>query len=332
MADSSFDFWLSVVGKNKPETKEATRVQYAKSLARLTTLMKIENDPKALLSNEKEIVAYLNEKYKAPLTKKSYLNAIMVATCGLDSDKHVASRARLGEFRDDINNGYRERRETRVMNDKEKDSYVSLKDWDELIAKLEDEIANSDVPKSRGPLRKSSYDLLLEHFLVKLYRSYPLRLEFAGMKVLVGKTKIANARKDDDYKKTNWCLVTATGNGAGNSFEIHDHKTSAKIGPRYEIIDKDIVPLIRRMLKHSPNPDYLVVNSAGNPLSKTQLSKFLSATFMKYLGKQSSTQALRRSFLTEEFSDAKDKSEFWSKRMGHSAGVQQQLYVLDKPE
>jgi hypothetical protein len=202
---------------------------------------------------------------------------------------------------------------------------ITFEEWDGLIKTLNDEIASKKL-RLKGNAGKRDYEVILFYTLIKLFRKYALRNDFAIMKV-VNAAKLKKLGPTEDFDDYNYCLLPAGNKSTGGQFILNNYKTSKRYGQICIDLDAEDVKSIRFLLKVSPNPDVLVADYDGMMFSRNKLSRFLIRMFQKYLHRPISTQILRKSYLSEKYGDINKEMNKDAAIMGHSRGVQADVYI-----
>jgi len=314
-------YWELIIRRMKPNLRPATYRQYSTALTRVCTMAKVPQDVESFVTEMDKVIKYLLSVTVAQ-TRKTFLNPIIVAMKGSKiPDKHIQPYIVL---RDDCNDKYFAERSSGKLTQKDEERMITLDEWDELIEKLHGKIMEKGI-EDKKILGKRDYDLFLTYFLIKLYRSYPLRADFALMKV-VNPTQLKRLQKEDDFDDYNYCVL-----GLRNSKVAHlrleNYKTKGTYGTKVIDLDEATVDLIKEMLSHSRNKTMLVVNHAGVPLNRNQLCKYMIRGFENHTGKPTSINMLRKSYLSDKYADVKEEQQKDAAIMGHSVGTQQNLYV-----
>lgn len=296
----------------KPNLKDVSIQRYASNLSKLCKDLN-SNDNITLLINVDKIMSYLDTK--TPSTKKAYLNAIIVVLKAKLPKEEVIKIYQ--KKRDSLNKDYFNEKSTNLKNDKEDNNMITFKEWDNLIRELDIKISAQGLRK-KTVLNKNEFTLMLQYLLVSLYRNYPLRNDFAIMKIYTQ----SEYNKDND-KQYNYFI----NKNKGCQFILNNYKTNKTYGTIIMNVDKDTCKIIRQFLKISPNKKMLIVDHAGNPLSRNRLSKFLITTFQNYLKKPIGSQMLRKSYVSSKYGDVLDDMKDDANVMGHSIGTQQKVYI-----
>lgn len=302
------------IKKYKGGVKDITIKRYVSNVNKMRKDLNYNNYD--FLKNIKEVINYLNNKSDS--TKKAYLNSIIVSLKSLDKFKDETEE--YIKIRDDLNNKYFDSKKDNQKNEKEINNWISLDEWDGIIKQLQNEIVEKKI-RSKKILSKDDYELLLKLFILQLYRKYPIRNEFAMMQI-----KTPNQFKntpDEEINKNNY-LVMGSQKG---KFILNNHKTNGKYGEKVLDIDNPTYRLLKQFLKFNSNPNYLISGYNGKPLNHNNLSKFIIGTFKELTGKNIGSQALRKIYLSDKYSDVLEDMKKDAKIMGHSMNTAQKIYI-----
>jgi hypothetical protein len=317
------NYFSDLVWRARPEIKESSHKAYVGNLTRLCNRLKLEHEVDEFIDNYEDIITFL--KGMSPSAAKTYLNPILICLIATGLTKDHPIMQKYTEFRDNCNNIYTERSKTGDRTEKETERMITFEEWDGLIKTLNDEIAGKKL-RLKGNAGKRDYEVILFYTLIKLFRKYALRNDFAIMKVVTAQ-KLKKLGPTEDFDDYNYCLLPAANKTTGGQFILNNYKTSKRYGQIIIDLDSEDVKSIRFLLKVSPNPDVLVSDYDGMMFSRNKLSRFLIRMFQKYLHRPISTQILRKSYLSEKYGDINKEMNKDAVIMGHSRGVQADVYI-----
>ena len=181
-----------------------------------------------------------------------------------------------------------------------KDGFDSLK---HVISSLRKELKHL----MRTPKEWSLKDLLRiqELLIISLYYDYPLRLDYADLKI---DSEEGNFIKKSKRKPQGYFIT------------LREYKTSKTLGTQKFKLNRvnqrllnQFIPQVRRLTTHG----YLLTNSAGNKMSKQVLSKTLQHSTKKRIGREFSVQLLRILFAMKNRGVIESAKEV-SKKLLHS--------------
>ena len=259
----------------KKDIKQASRDTYLRNIRRLR---KVKHELPVPDSHgwlvEKSLVAWFD---KQPLNVRRHLaTAAQTAlkVYGKESDAWSKRQSTaMKEFDDD--------RRKRQLTEKQKkqmpkDGFDSLK---HVISSLRKELRHL----MSSPKEWSVKDLVRvqELVIISLYYDYPLRLDYADLKIDSDEGNFISKSK----RKPRGFFIT-----------LREYKTAKTLGTQkfklnrvnQRLLNK-FIPQVRRLTTHG----YLLTNSAGNKMSKQVLSKTLQHSTKKRIGREFSVQLLR---------------------------------------
>ena len=259
----------------KKDIKQASRDTYLRNIRRLRKVrheLPVPDSHAWLV--EKPLIAWFD---KQPLNVRRHLaTAAQTAlkVYGKESDAWSKRQSTaMKEFDDD--------RRKRQLTEKQKkqmpkDGFDSLK---HVISSLRKELRHL----MSSPKEWSVKDLVRvqELVIISLYYDYPLRLDYADLKIDSDEGNFISKSK----RKPRGFFIT-----------LREYKTAKTLGTQkfklnrvnQRLLNK-FIPQVRRLTTHG----YLLTNSAGNKMSKQVLSKTLQHSTKKRIGREFSVQLLR---------------------------------------
>jgi hypothetical protein len=302
----------------KPDVKPITILRYSTNINKYIRDMSLPSTVESLLDKDK-VFEYV--KNMSDGTRKSYLNSIIVAVKAIAGEDQPVL-LEYQKMRDDLNASYFKQRRTGQKSQKEQDNMLTMEELDMVIDELENRIKGLKIHKKTKP-SDNDFEQMLQHLILVLYRNYPLRGDYAEMKVTTHQ-----AHKKDNSKDFNYYIS----NSKPPKFILNSYKTNKTYGSKDIPIDKiDVVKVIRRWLRFLAlqdfKTDYLIVDKNGEPFNRNRLAKFVMQSLLKYTGKRTGINMLRKSYLTDKYSGVKDEMEKDADVMGHSVSTQQEIYT-----
>ena len=248
------------------------------------------------------------EKYKHT-TRRNYLNAIIVVL----KDSAPPALEVYEKHRDAYNSEYAEGVQTHSKTDRQKEIWIDWPDFLEIVEKLR---ADAHVGGKSGEWTAARRQAFQDYLLALLYSKYPLRNDFAGVRV-IGK-KAYNALSLDDKKETNYLVKHKT-----NKYFIiiNEYKTSKRYGEKKIEVDAEVLKPLRQYLRHQDS-GYLFVNKKSEPMTSNGITKDLNRIGVKYRGKPFGSSILRHSYLSHKYKDSQKEKEKDADMMGHSLSTQ----------
>ena len=177
-----------------------------------------------------------------------------------------------------------------------------------------------DYRKEWTPKQTQAYQ---DFLITLLYSKYPLRNDWADVKVI---TKTEYNQLSEDQKKQDNFLVKHDTNKY--FFVLNEYKTSKKYGEKNIEIDTDVLPSLRRWLRHNDS-GYLLINRKGDPLNSNGITKALNRVGTAERGKPFGSSILRHSYLSHKYADGQKEQEKDAEMMMHSVSTQQDYVKTD---
>ena len=251
------------------------------------------NDAKFLHNYDKVIDLIKDSKITS---KKNKLTAILVALTS-ENPQNTELIDKYSKELKDLSDKYI------LFLKQQKKTETQEKNWltyDELI-KVINTVMN-DV-KNRGILKKTDlsnkeFDVLQELLILRTYIAFPLRNDFADMKVLNNKDY---KNIDDKVKNENNYLVISPNNK--KQFYINQFKNQKFIGSKILDIPQKLNRVINLWLKFNTSGWYLVKNDRKNPINPNGITKFLNKIFIKNCRKKISTSMIRHIVISNMLKD-----------------------------
>jgi hypothetical protein len=138
---------------------------------------------------------------------------------------------------------------------------------------------------SKNELTDKEFMLVQELILLKSHIDFPVRNDFADMKIITEEE--CKKLKDDD---TNNYLCIQKDN---MKFILNDYKNRKRLGKKEIEINKNLVKLIKKWVKINKSGYFLVKKDRKTPLTSNQITKTFNRLFIKRTGKLISTSMIR---------------------------------------
>ena len=302
----------------KNNLRESTKRTYRISIRRLyrglnqDRFLKVHEDGDKqsvdsldFLSDADLVVDYLEQFM--PNTRKSYLNAIIVLLKSQTGDPIPALKT-YEKLRDGYNTAYQDEMATGNKTEKQKSQWV---EWDSYLKMIKQMYADVKSRKLRRKKELDSVDLRLfgDLVLCELYAAFPLRNDFAGVKVMTQR----------EYKKlgdTEQNILVKT----PMRFILNSYKTDKTYGKKEYPIQGKLKNLIVDWLKVNTTGE-LLINMTANGITKA-----LNRITKTRLGKSVGSSMLRHSYLSSKYADSESEKKKDADKMGHSTSTQK-LYI-----
>ena len=227
------------------------------------------------------ILGKINDK---PITtQKNILTACIVALKATKEDKynkciHNYNKC-LKQLTERYNNELLEQKKTK----KQEDNWITYKELINLQNKLLLNVKEKGLLK-KDKLNNKEFDELQQLIIIMVYMTFPIRNNFANMKV-IHTSDLKNINKNDNYLVIN--------KRKKNEFYINSYKTVKHHGAKIYTIPTKLTRIINQFLKHNPSGYFLVQYSRDKPLNSNNLTKYLNKIFIKEYNKKISTSMLR---------------------------------------
>ncbi len=241
-------------------------------------------------------------------TRRNVYNAVAVYLEAID-DNDTAKIYHTE--RDKLNEEYVKQNESGIISDKQSPNFIS---YDELI---------SYTHKVRADI-KDNQQLHMIFAILTFLIHRPLRNDLAMVKLINRRSwkKLTDEEKDQCY------IIFEGGGGTKCTFYCNQYATT-KTRPQ-EILDVD--GRARIELHKYIRTWKIQSGEVLFPISKNGLSQLLIRTSQKYIGKNISTNIIRKIISSHKFLDKKVEQEAHSKSIGHSVNTENLIYVKSMKE
>lgn len=239
-------------------------------------------------------------KEKRITSKKNKLTAVIVA---LSSDD-IPDEKLIDKYSDDLksmSDKYTAFLKTQEKTDTQKENWIEYEDLINVVNKVMREVKLREINKKKD-LDKKEFDLLQQYVILRTYMEFPLRNDFADMKVIKNRDYKGLEKKDD-----NNYLVLGPGNK--KTFHINQFKNKKFLGSKKLEITKKLNRLLNLWFKHNKSGYYLVKNDMKTPMSPNGITKFLNKIFMRLTKKKISSSMIRHIVISHMLKDEKTIAE-----------------------
>ncbi len=306
------------IEKKRPSLRETSIESYILYLQNLhKSLGKSKKfDDLNWLKKPEKIIASISDK--GYLSQRNILNAIIVALQAVDADEKLVKQ--YVEQRDKYNNKYKEDNANGVVNEKQAQNMITREELDNEIdeyGKLIKVLKLSNKEK----LTPQEYKQLLIYVVLRFHQEIALRNDLAT--VIYMSQKHYNKLDEDDKEHLNVYIPDS------QKLILNNYKTSSKYDEIIIDIPNHINKLLKLLIKQNPhnNPTHqLLMKPNGTSFTKGEYSNLLIGFFKRRIGKSISTTLLRKIYLSK-YKDVLKEMKEDAKKMGHSLGVQQEVYV-----
>ena len=258
------------------KTYERSIAQIRKALAHGT----LSNDF-SFLADHKAVITWIDGTDYSMNTKKTFYISLvskLKSLCLVGDDGLAEAASAYRAKMDALNSSIRENAESQELSETEKAKYLP---WPQVMECLEKVRLAVDDPWT-----------FQQYLIVALYcLTPPVRLDYAGMKIISNKEMIQAGRPPQDTS-CNYLVL-----GDKPYFIFNKYKTEKRYGAQvvplppalYEIIDewRDMV-----------DDEYLLINQNGQPMPEWQLGQTITEVFKKHSGKAVGVNVLRHSYIS----------------------------------
>lgn len=260
------------------------------------------------LKNHKQVTDTIEQMDVKNITKRNYLNAIIVALKHSQYPNELVNK--YVELRDEYNQEYHDRKQESLLSEKQQQNTATMEEINGVLDVLKKEALELMKYKK---LDRREIMKIQDYVLLSFYKEIPLRNDVSNLKIISS----VPADKNNNYlvlKNTSATLI------------LNKYKTDTKYGQKVIKLSPFLTKLIKKYIEYNTT-GYLFVTGTGKPLTKTDISKYLARIFKKHLGKNISSTLLRHIYLTEKYGSIKKEQEEDAYKMGHSVETQQNIYT-----
>ena len=287
--ESSLNTYMSCVKKLFRELKE-----------------KDETEPKNLdfIKDYDKVIETINSE-KSLSSKKIKLTTVLVLL-GIDEDKDKAEIKELyKKFNtklQDLNNQYmsflKEQRKTPAQ----EKNWVEFDKIIKITNNLMQDIKNREL-QDKKELTNQEFRLLQQYVVLRTYLTFPIRNDFADMKVL--SLSKYNKLPEEERRDNNFLVI----NKGKKEFRLNQFKNIKTLGSRVYKIPAKLNRVINLWFKFNTSGYYLVKKDRVTPLTPNGITKFFNVLFKKYTGKLVSTSLLRHIMISHHLKNEKTLKE-----------------------
>lgn len=247
------------------------------------------------LKNFDKVMAIINKEEKIT-SKKNKLTAILVALTS-DTPKPQELIDKFSKILKDLGEKYIAFLKQQKKTDTQKNNWL---DYDELIKVINQIMAEVKHRKitTKTELSSKEFDILQQLLILRTYIAFPLRNDFADMKIL---TRKEFQDLDDGEKKEKNYLVILPQNK--KQFHINQFKNQKFIGSKILDVPQKLNRVINLWMKHNKSGWYLVKTDKVSPMNPNGITKYLNKIFLKHSGKKISTSMIRHIVISNLLKD-----------------------------
>ena len=271
-------------------------------LSALKTLKKkIEPDAQVVLNNTKflqdfdKVMDVINKENKIT-SKKNKLTAVLVAL-NSDNPKNQDLVDKFGKELKDLGEKYLAFLKQQTKTEAQKNNWLDYDELIKVINKIMSEVKFREITKKKE-LSNKEFDVLQQLLILRTYIAFPLRNDFADMKILSSKDFKA---MDKDKQDENNYLILRSNNK--KQFHINQFKNKKFLGSKILDIPTKLNRVINLWLKHNDSGWYLVKNDRKTPMNPNGITKYLNKIFLKHSKKKISTSMIRHIVISHLLKD-----------------------------
>jgi len=268
---------------SRPDIKQSSLNTYLTSLKNLHRMLdnKIDLDDTKFIQDYDKVINVIDKEKIT--TKKNRITSILVAL-GSDEkkDNNLIDKyqKKLKELTDEYNIFLKSQKKT----DNQEKNWLTHNELNQVFNEIMTDVKKQKINKKQE-LNDKEFNLLQELLILRTYLDYPLRNDFADMKII----------RSDEYKKlkdndeNNYLVILSK----KKIFILNDFKNKKFIGKKIINITSSLNKIINIMLKHNKSGYYLVKKDRKSPMSPNGITKYLNKIFLKRSGKKISTSMIR---------------------------------------
>lgn len=290
----------------------------------------ILQDAKFLHNYEKIMNAI--DKEKKITSKKNKLTAILVALnseANKKDDLIEKLSADLKRLNDVYTSFLKEQRKTETQK-------INWLDYDDVVIianNLMDDVKLSNIHRKNKdyvPTNKE-FDKLQQYLILRTYLTFPLRNDFADMRIM--KKKNYEKLPDEERDSANYLVLSPSNK---KQFFINQFKNKKVIGAKILNIPPPLNKIINLWLKFNRSGYYLVKSNRKTPMSPNTITKYLNKIFRKNAnGKKISSSMLRHIIIshmlkgTKTIKEKEKEEEEIKTTFMHSADMNQKYRKIE---
>lgn len=294
--------------KESRNIKDASCNTYMSALNKLRK--KILDNPTGEMTNTDflqdfdKVMNAINQEHKIT-SKKNKLTAVLVAL-NSDNPKNEELIDKFGNELKGLSDKYMTFLKTQKKTETQKKNWLEYQDLIRVVNKIMREIKNREITKKKAEeeLTNKEFDILQQYLILRTYLTFPLRNDFADMKVI--KNNDFKKLKKEEIENNNY-LVLRSGNR--KEFHINQFKNKKYIGSKILKVPKELNRVINLWLRHNKSGYYLVKTDRKTPMNPNSITKFLNKIFLKYTQKKISSSMIRHIVISHMLKDEKTIAE-----------------------
>lgn len=274
----------------RPDMKQSSLYTYLVSLKNLNRLMDNNTnlDNTKFLQNYDKVMATINKETKIT-TKKNRLTAILVAL-GSDTNKNNDLIDKYQKKLKELNDEYNIFLKTQKKTDSQANNWLNHNELIQVFNEVMKDIKRDKI-NTKIELTDKEFDLLQQLLILRTYLDFPLRNDYADMKIIYSDDY--NKLKDTDVD--NYLAILPK----KKLFILNDYKNKKRIGRKIIEITSSLNKIINIILKHNKSGFFLVKKDRKTPMNPNNITKYLNKIFIKRSGKKISSSLIRHIIISK---------------------------------
>lgn len=269
---------------NRPNIKQSSLNTYLISLKNLRKKIdnKTELDNTDFLNDFDKINDILNNEKLT--TKKNRITSILVAL-GADNKKNNKLIDKYQKKLKKLNDEYSAFLKTQKKTETQEKNWLDYEDLVNVYNDVMKDVKKDKITK-KDKLNDKEFDLLQQVLILRTYLDFPLRNDFADMKIIDSK----EYKKLDSDDENNYLALLPKNKKV---FILNDFKNKNRIGKKELEITPSLNKIINIWLKHNNSGWYLIKTDRKTPMNPNNITKYLNKIFMKRANKKIGSSLIR---------------------------------------
>ena len=292
-----------IIREVKPNITTNTLKSYVNNIKKIFRELEQDNID---IFNELDIIRKYIDTKKSYLTKRNYLNSIIV----LLQHDNMKNKEILKEYikiRDEYNQKYKDDNKDNKKTEKQINNWVTLKELEfikyDLSKNLDDE------------------QTLIHHFMLSFWLEYPIRNDLHN--TLIINRKKYNKLLQEELEKQNYLVLDKI-----PFISISQYKTFKKYGIKKIMMNDEIQNVLINYLKRNKTKYILYNIKDKSPMTTEDITNNFNKLFHKYYPeKQISTTMLRHIITSEKYGEILQEMKDFADIMGHDISTAHNIYI-----
>jgi len=217
-------------------------------------------------------------------TKKNRITSILVAL-GSDNDLNDKLIDKYQLKLKELNDKYNIFLKTQKKTETQEKNWLNYEDLVDVYNDVMKDIKDNKIT-TKKELNDKEFNQLQQLVILRTYLDFPLRNDFADMKILDYK-EYKKITDDDD---NNYLSILPKNK---KKFILNDFKNRKKIGKKRLDITPSLNKIINIWLKYNKSGFYLVKTDRKTPMNPNNITKYLNKLFINKTGKKIGSSLIR---------------------------------------